>query len=147
MKTALTIWEDRISPVFDSASKLLIARIEEGAIKEKYYVSFHPEPPYKLAERLVDMEVSVLFCGAISQRPATIIENSGIELVPFVTGPAFELLEAFARREPVTPKFSMPGCRGNHGQGCMRKRMHRGDGQGKNGLCRGFAGTKDRFNK
>ena len=88
MKVALTAWEDRISPVFDSSRRLLIAEIDNGEIVSKRYESFFPEMSARLAGVLKSLGIDVLICGAISQFPASILENSGILLIPFVSGNA-----------------------------------------------------------
>ncbi len=51
MKAALTAWEKRISPVFDSAHTLLIAEIENGEVRDKHYEPFDPNFPWRLANK------------------------------------------------------------------------------------------------
>ncbi len=86
MKVVLTIWENRISPVFDAAHKLLVAEIEGSKVISRHYESFNPELTSRLAGRLVELDIAVLICGAISELPATIIELGGIKLIPFIAG-------------------------------------------------------------
>jgi hypothetical protein len=52
MKVAFTAWEDRISPVFDSARKLLIADIENERIVGRQYEPFNPQPVFRLGDML-----------------------------------------------------------------------------------------------
>ena len=110
MKTALTVWANRISPVFDVASTLLILEIRDLEIQSRQYESFDPDRPSHLAARLAQMHVSTLICGAISQRPAMLLEAGGIKLIPFITGRAEKVLQAYVRAVPITPAFQMPGC-------------------------------------
>ncbi len=116
MKVAITVWGNRISPVFDSAHTLLIADIENRKIIKRYYESFDPEISSHLVEKLELMDISILICGAISDVLAEIIASSKIELIPFISGSAFSILENFALERPIIPAFLMPGCRGWHGQ-------------------------------
>ena len=116
MKVALTAWEDRISPVFDSARTLLIAEIENGEIVRRRKEPFFPEMSYRLADWLHNLGIDVLICGAISQLPAGIVESSGIKLISFVGGNAEEVLGAYAEGEQIVPAFSMPGCGWRHGR-------------------------------
>ncbi len=111
MKTALTVWANRISPVFDAAGTLLIVEIRNSEIQSRQYESFDPDRPSHLAAKLMQMHVSTLICGAISQRPAMLLEAGGIKLIPFITGRAEKVLHAYAREMPITPGFQMPGCR------------------------------------
>jgi len=111
MKTALTVWANRISPVFDAAGTLLIVEIRDFKIENRQYESFDPDRPSHLAERLAQLHISTLICGAISQRPAMLLEAGGIELIPFITGRVEKVLNAYTQAIPVTPAFLMPGCR------------------------------------
>ena len=113
MKVAVTVWEDRISPVFDASRRLLIVEIKNARITSRSFVLFDPEQPSTLVRTLVSLDVPVLICGAVSQVPATIIAAGGITLIPFVAGKINRVLEAYAQRKSLnTPTFVMPGCRG-----------------------------------
>lgn len=111
MKTALTIWGNRISPVFDSANTLLIVEIQEQKVCSRRYEPFYPHAPSRLAERLADLDIKVLICGAISELPANIIEFAGVQLIPFISGSVDEVLDAYARGAASVDTFLMPGCR------------------------------------
>jgi predicted Fe-Mo cluster-binding NifX family protein len=112
MKVAVTVWEDRISPVFDASRRLLIVEIKNARVTSRSYVLFDPEQPSTLVRTLVALDVPVLICGAVSQVPATIIAAGGITLIPFVAGKIDRVLEAYAQGKSLTPTFVMPGCRG-----------------------------------
>jgi predicted Fe-Mo cluster-binding NifX family protein len=110
MKMAITVWENRISPVFDVAQMLLVVEIENNKIISRHYEPLYPEFPARLAGRLAELNVAVLICGAISEMPANILEANGIKLVPFITGDAGEVIDAYVKDIPFIPAFSMPGC-------------------------------------
>jgi len=116
MKIALTVWEDRISPVFDVANTLLLAEIANGEVLNRQFAAFNPVISSRLAEMLKQMGISVLICGAISEVPANIIAVNGIELIPFISGNADRVIDSFAKGKPIIPAFSMPGC----GKQCRR---------------------------
>ncbi|MEJ2657878.1 MAG: NifB/NifX family molybdenum-iron cluster-binding protein [Desulfobacterales bacterium] len=122
MKMALTVWENRISPVFDAARMLLVVEIENTKIISRHYEPFHPELPTRLVVRLAQLNVAVLICGAISEMPANILEANGIKLIPFITGDAGEVIDAYVKEVPFMPAFLMPGC--SH-------KRHRHGGKGK----------------
>jgi predicted Fe-Mo cluster-binding NifX family protein len=113
MKVAVTVWEDRISPVFDASRRLLIAEIENARIKKRSYVIFDPELPSNLAKTLEALDVPVLICGAVSQDPANRINACGITLIPFIAGEVDRVLEAYAKGNSLAPTFVMPGCHGS----------------------------------
>ena len=142
MNVAVTAWDGRISPVFDSAKTLMLAEIKDGEVVSRRYESIDPVWVSHLADRLRELGVDVLICGAISQTPSTIIEANGIRLISFIGGAIEEVLNAFARNGRVAPDFLMPGCgRGRRQQGrgaCPRRykevnAMPRGDQTGPQG--------------
>jgi predicted Fe-Mo cluster-binding NifX family protein len=147
MKMALTVWGNRISPVFDAARMLVVVEIENAKIISRHYEPFYPEVPTRLAARLVEMNVAVLICGAISAMPANIIEANGIKLIPFITGNTEEVIDAYVKNVPFMPAFLMPGCShkrhrhegkrkkygGRFAHGREVTHMPRGDGTGPQG--------------
>jgi len=145
MITALTIWENRISPVFDSSHTLLVAQIENNKIANRHLEPFNPSLPSHFADRLDAIGVEILICGAISQLPADIIEAMGIKLIPFISGNTDEVLENLVKAQPIVPEFLMPGCKFNNNDYCKGKKqfrhyqkkgvnhMPRGDGTGPRG--------------
>lgn len=110
MKIAITVWGNRISPVFDAASTLFVAQIENRMIIKKSYISFNPKQPFDLIKLLKKMQISILICGAISTKPADLIVESDIKLISFVTGNAIKFLDNFARKQTIEKIFMMPGC-------------------------------------
>ncbi len=143
MKVALTVWENRISPVFDSANMLLIAEIENKKVLKRGYERLNPEQPAYFINTMSQLGVSTLICGAISQIPANIIEGAGIKLIPFISGNVETILTHFSKGMPITPKFLMPGCgKMRHGHRGKKEwvrqkkeagQMPRGDGTGPKG--------------
>ena len=111
MKIAVTVWDERISPVFDSAHKLLIVDIKNEKLKKLSYQNFNPQSDARLAENLSHMGVEVLICGAISEMHSTLIEANSIKLIPFISGNVNKVLESYARDNFIPPGFLMPGCK------------------------------------
>lgn len=111
MKVAVTVWDERISPVFDSARTLLIVDIKNKRINQSSYTSFDPLFEARLTEELKQLGVEVLICGAISEIHSNLIEASAIRLIPFISGNVTQVLEAYAKGNPLAPSFLMPGCK------------------------------------
>jgi predicted Fe-Mo cluster-binding NifX family protein len=110
MKIAVTVWENRISPVFDASRRLLVAEIENARIGERSYLIFDATRPFDLAKILTSLDVSVLICGAISEVPANIIAAGGITLLPFISGAVDQVLRVYAEGGSLAPAYVMPGC-------------------------------------
>lgn len=110
MKVALTVWENRVSPLFDSASTLLIADIVGRGIKNMRLEPFECKSPFSRAARLDDLGVSVLICGGITDCFANLIEARKIRIVPFTAGAVDEILEAYITGNIYKRDYRMPGC-------------------------------------
>jgi len=110
MKVAVTVWDERISPVFDSAHTLLISDIKNKKIRNISYQPFNPQSGACFTEELTRLDVEVLICGAISQIHSTLIEACSIHVIPFMGGNVTRILEAYAHGTPLAPSFLMPGC-------------------------------------
>jgi len=110
MKVALTVWENRISPLFDCARTLLIVDIADQTEPGRYFEPFHCESPSSRAAKLSDLKVQVLICGAVSDIFANMIEAHGIRIIPFVAGDVDEVIDAYLRGAIFSSKFQMPGC-------------------------------------
>ena len=111
MKVAVTVQDERISPVCDAARTLLIVDIKNKRINHSSYASFDPLFEARLTEELNQLGVEVLICGAISEIHSTLIEASAIRLIPFIDGNVNQVLETYAKGNPLAPSFLMPGCR------------------------------------
>jgi predicted Fe-Mo cluster-binding NifX family protein len=109
MKVAITVWGNRISPVFDSAQTILLAEIEQGEIISQKREFLPRLVASGLARMVAEKQIDTLICGAISERPALIIQQSGIALISFVGGNADRFLEDYAAGRPLE-LFRMPGC-------------------------------------
>ena len=109
MKVAITVWGNRISPVFDSAQTLLLAKVEDSRVVEKKLEFIPLLIPVSIARKIVALNPDSLICGAISHQPARIIEDAGITLLPFISGKAELVLKAYALNLELK-KYYMPGC-------------------------------------
>lgn len=112
LRVALPVWNGRVAPVFDCAERLVIVDIEnsEEVNRREVILSYYP-PPFR-AERLRELGVDVLLCGAISRPLAGMISSSGVRLVPFIAGDVEQVLQAYLTGGLQTARFSVPGFRG-----------------------------------
>ena len=107
MKVALTIWENRISPVADSARQLLVVNVENRAVLDTTTECLDAQSVFHCARRLADLHAKIFICGAISDFFANLVEGYGIRVIPFVCGQADEVLNAYLENSLSSPKFVM----------------------------------------
>ncbi len=123
MNIAITVWEDRISPVFDSGRTLLIAEIKDNALVRTSYLPFDFDRPLELLRMLRAEKVKIIISGAISEGQANMLLAEGFELISFIAGDVRRVLETFVKGEPLGEDFKMPGCGKNI---CCRGKIRRG---------------------
>jgi predicted Fe-Mo cluster-binding NifX family protein len=109
MKMALSVWERRISPVFDTSRQLIVIEIENGKTPGRRRETLLDELPLRKITQLREIGIEVLVCGAISKALADLIATSGITLIPFVAGEVEEVIRAFLAGGFPDPSFLMPG--------------------------------------
>jgi predicted Fe-Mo cluster-binding NifX family protein len=117
MKVALTVWENRISPVFDCAQMLLVVDIAEHRETGRHFEPFHYETPFSRAAKLSDLGVQVLICGAVSDHFANMIETYRIRIISFIAGAVEDVLDSYLVDGVCDSKFRMPGCRTRRDEG------------------------------
>ena len=128
MRIAIPIWQGRVSPVFDVAGQVLLVEADGAGEPSRREETLADEEPERRAERLAELGVTTLVCGAISQPLQALLDARGIEVVPRVCGEVEEVLAAFLAGELRADRFAMPGC-------CGRAQ------RGRQGRCRGGRGA------
>ena len=109
MKVAITVWGNRISPVFDSARSLLVAEIKDGEVLSWTGIDIEMTDSPKLLVFLEKMGVHCFICGAVCRSSLRIFTTTNIEVIPFITGRVDRFLEAICQQEDLS-QFHMPGC-------------------------------------
>ena len=135
MRVAIPTWNNRVSPVFDTARLVLLDDASATASPGRMEVPLVEVNPARRVGRLVELGVGVLICGAISRPLAMMVQASGIRLIGWVAGEVDEVLVAFRSGAFPTDAFMMPGCCGRG----MGRRMGTG-GRGRQGRRQGFRG-------
>ncbi len=109
MKIAMTVWGNRISPVFESARTLLVAEIHQTEIVNRQLETFKAGLFSRFTDLLLEFKIEVLICGALSLEPAILLDTSGVKVIPFMTGEAELVLSLYAKGKDLAD-FTMPGC-------------------------------------
>jgi predicted Fe-Mo cluster-binding NifX family protein len=132
MKIAIPIWNGRVSPVFDTASRLVVVEITEESEVSRFETDISEYFLPSKSMRLTGLGIDILICGAISRPLASMITTTGIKLIPWISGQVEEVVQAFLNNTLFDPRFIMPGCAGpwgkgpggRHGQGGRRRGTH-----------------------
>ncbi len=141
MKIALSIWQDRIAPVFDVGTVLLLVELDGNEVVRQEEVRV-PEDPAGKIHGLVTAGVSELICGAVSRPVRMMLEAGGICVNDFLAGNVDALLTLRLTTGEIPDRFRMPGCGGRRQRRGGREKdyfnteeviMPRGDGKGPMG--------------
>jgi predicted Fe-Mo cluster-binding NifX family protein len=118
MRLAIPIRNDRVSPVFDTASRVLVLDLTDGIEQARQVVEVAQATfPTERAKRLAELGVNVLVCGAISRTLSGFLSAAGIVIIPWVSGAPEEVLRAYLTGRLSDPCWRMPGCGGQQRRG------------------------------
>jgi predicted Fe-Mo cluster-binding NifX family protein len=106
---AVPVFGSRVAPVFDSCTKALLIAIHHEQEVERTELSLKD---FSSAERLGFIKragVTDLICGGISELLHTLLENSGVHVIPGIAGEVEDVVAAFMDNRLDEPFFRMPG--------------------------------------
>lgn len=129
MKIAIPMFNSRVSPRFDFAPKVLIAKVENGKVVEREHYSLNSLNTIRRGTLLREQGVTVLICGGISNFSVRLLSDNGIKVIPMVAGELEDVLEQFVDGHLVTSpvSFAQKVERGRYGLGKGKCRGRRKD--------------------
>jgi len=126
MKIAVTVWEDSVSTVCDFCSRLLIFDIEANEAKNALPLTFETQVWPARVNRLKELGVGVLLCGAVSRPLERLLATAGIEVIAWLCGSVEEIIRAYLDGGLSDTRFTLPGFGPSVGRTGGRNRRHRG---------------------
>jgi len=114
MKIAISVWEDKISPVLDTASKLMVIENSNQREATRFEVYLLEQETSKRGSFIRGLDLDVLICGAVSRQLSGMLKASGIEVISGISGPSEEIIEAYLQGTLQQSGFFMPGVKNNH---------------------------------
>lgn len=121
MRIAIPVWDDKISPVLDTASKLMIVELDGQKEASRFEIYLDERELTRRCVRILGMEVDILICGAVSRPFCSMLAASGIKVIQDIAGHPEDVLEAYLKGTLFHSGFLMPGCKGH------RQRYGKGD--------------------
>jgi predicted Fe-Mo cluster-binding NifX family protein len=111
MLVALTVWEDRISPLFEATRRVLVVHVQGCRIIDRYYTPFDSTNAIDRAALLDELGVNLLICGGISNFSENLIKARGIQVLAFASGSVEKVLDDYltGRLDLKTPTGSRAG--------------------------------------
>jgi len=128
-RIALPVRDGRLSPVFDTAQRMLMVDVSGGAVQTRSETSLPEQSPRARADRLSSERVNVLLCGAISRSLMALLSARNVRVVPMVVGELEDVLAAYLGGRIPASEFMMPGgCRRCYGQPSRHRQRQRRTG-------------------
>lgn len=113
MKIAIPIWEGKVSPVFDTALRLLVVEVEGKKEASRYIYYIGEQDLTQKCRHIRTLEVDLLICGAVSHPFLQMLLASGLEVIQQISGKAEDVLDAYLKGNIFNARFLMPGCKRN----------------------------------
>ena len=110
MKIAIPVWDGKVSPVFDSASRLMVGDVHGRRQKKLFETSIEDFDVTRRCNKLKGLGIELLICGAISSQLRNMLMASGIKVIPWISGQADEVVHAYVDGSLCDGRFVMPGC-------------------------------------
>ena len=109
MRIAVPIWQDKVSPLLDAASRLLIVETEDKRESSRFETVFDEVSISRRCQRIQGLKVDVLICGALSRSFSMMLKGAGIHIISGIFGPLEEILQAFFQKTLSCSSYLMPG--------------------------------------
>jgi len=121
MRIAISYQQDRISPVFDVATRILLVDIENGQEVRRNKRVVAQNDSLARAQYVSQFGAQVLICGAISWRLENALSSTGVQVIACICGPVTDVLQAFLNDSLSESAFIMPGCPGREQHVTIKK--------------------------
>ena len=113
MKIAIPIWENKVSPVLDTASRLMVVEFNKKCPTSRFEIYLDERDLSRRCLRIKDLCVDTLICGAVTRHFSEMLKASGIKLlIQGISGQPEEVLNAYLDGTLAHSKYLMPGSNG-----------------------------------
>jgi predicted Fe-Mo cluster-binding NifX family protein len=109
MKLAIPVWENKVSPVLDTASRLLVVEVKEDGEVSRFEIFLDERDLSRRCLRIQGLGIDTLICGAVTRHFSEMLKASGIDIIPGISGQPDEVLNACFEGNLAHTKYLMPG--------------------------------------
>ena len=109
IRIAIPIFHNRVSPVLDTCTRLLIIDFEGKDGVERREISFDIYSQSERFEIVKKLDLDAIICCGISEVFDRMLQSAGIRLISGIAGDVEQVVEAFLCNRIDDPCFRMPG--------------------------------------
>ena len=109
IRIAIPIFHNRVSPVLDTCTRLLIIDFEGKVSVERREISFDIYSQSERFEIVKKLKPDAVICCGISNVFDSMLQSAGIRLISGIAGDVEQVAEAFLSNRLDDPCFRMPG--------------------------------------
>lgn len=113
IKVAIPIFRSRVSPVFDSCTRILLIDVEHNQEIERNEIYLDK---LSLTERMAvlqKLKVKTILCSGISDLFQNMLQSVKIYLITGIAGKVDQVVSAYLSKRLNEPQFLMPGFKAN----------------------------------
>lgn len=108
-RIAIPVFKSRVSPVFDSCTRLLIIDLDKNREVDRNEIMFEGLSEMERLKSLKKADVGTVICGGISDSIYKMISGSKIFVICGIAGEVDQVLAAFCCNRLGEACFFMPG--------------------------------------
>jgi hypothetical protein len=108
---AIPVWQQRISPLLDTAARLLVLTCRDGREASRREIVLEAQPVAMLARTITALRLDLLLCGAASKPLLVALKKQGVRVRPHLCGEIEAILRAFCHGQLDRKQFRIPGCK------------------------------------
>jgi predicted Fe-Mo cluster-binding NifX family protein len=110
MRIAVACQQNRVSPVFDAATRILLVDIEKGRVVRRHQWAVTQTDCLVRARYVRQFGINVLICGAISWPLENALTSMNVQVIACICGEVEAVIDAFLNQRLADSAFIMPGC-------------------------------------
>ena len=109
MRIAIPIWQEKVSPLLDTSSRLLIVVTRGEGELSRFETYLDEVDISRRCQRIQGLKIDVLICGALSRPFVMMLKAAGIDIISGITGRVEDVLQAFFHKKLSHSNYVMPG--------------------------------------